>query len=66
MDMEEKIINLIYTNYKGKTSQRKIIPKEVIFDSNEWHKEKQWLLIAFDIEKNADRTFAMKDIRTIF
>ena len=64
--MEKKEISIIYTNYKGKTALRKIVPKEIIFSSNEWHKEEQWLLIAFDINKKADRTFAMKDIRCIF
>lgn len=64
--MEDKQISIIYTNYKGKTSLRKIIPESVIFSSNKWHKEKQWLLVAYDVDKKADRTFAMKDIRCIF
>lgn len=60
--MENKQVSIIYTNYKEKTNQRSIIPKKIIFSSNEWHKEQQWFLIAYDIEKKADRTFAMKNI----
>jgi predicted DNA-binding transcriptional regulator YafY len=62
--MENKIIKIVYTNYKGETGLRTIIPKEIIFNSNEYHKEEQWLLIAFDLDKNAERTFALKDIKS--
>jgi Predicted transcriptional regulator len=60
----EKIVNILYTNYKGKTAIRRIIPKSIMFGHNEWHKEDQWLMIAFDLDKEADRTFAMKDIKS--
>lgn len=60
----EKIVNIVYTNYKGKTAIRRIIPKSISFGHNEWHKEDQWLLIAFDLDKEADRTFALKDIKS--
>ena len=41
---------------------REIVPKEISFSSNEWHKEEQWFLIAYDLEKKADRTFACKNL----
>jgi hypothetical protein len=50
-----------YTNYRGETSIRKIIPKSVRWGHNEWHKTDQWLLLALDIDKNADREFALRD-----
>lgn len=53
-----------YTNYKGVSSVRSIIPKEIYFGSNKWHKKPQWLLKAFDVDKNADRHFAMADIHS--
>lgn len=62
MSDEEKKVKIVYTNYKGETGERHILPKSIYFDSNEWHKEPQWLLEAYDTEKNAMRTFAMKDI----
>jgi len=63
---EAKSVRIVYTNYKGETDIRRILPKEIIFGSNEWHKEDQWLLLAYDQDKQADRTFAMKDIRAWF
>ena len=59
---EEKIIKILYKNWKGETGIRNIIPKEIVFTSTEWHPEKQWCLVAYDIDKNADRTFACKDV----
>lgn len=61
-----KPIQIVYTNYKGETGLRKILPKEIHFGNNDWHVEPQWLLTAFDLEKNAERTFAMRDIRAWF
>lgn len=62
----EKIVTIVYTNWKGVTAVRQIFPVRVFFGNNEWHKENQWLLEAIDLEKNATRTFAMKDIRSWF
>ena len=59
---KEKQINILYTNYKGETRYRNIIPLNIEFKSTEWHKEKQWILNAFDVEKGENRGFAMKDI----
>lgn len=52
---------LTYTNYRGETAERRIIPFEVWFGSTEWHPEPQWLLRAYDCEKKAERDFALKD-----
>ena len=59
----KKTVKIIYTNYKGETSERKIIPIELWFGSTEYHKEEQWLLKAFDVDKQAERNFAVKDIK---
>lgn len=57
-----RAIVIRYTNYRGETSDRKIFPNSIRFAGTEWHPEPQWLLDAFDLEKHADRSFAMKDI----
>ncbi len=62
MQSNEQIVEIIYTNYRGETAARKIVPKKIWFGATEYHKEEQWLLDGFDVEKNADRTFALKDI----
>ncbi len=62
--MEEKrIVKILYTNWKGETRYRNIIPKSIEFKSTDWHKEEQWILNALDVDKNADRAFAIKDIK---
>ena len=62
MNQNEEV-KIVYTNYKGKTGIRTIVPKSIEFSSNEWHTEPQWLMTAYDLEKEADRTFALKDIK---
>ena len=57
-----KAVHIRYTNYRGETADRKVVPKMIRFATTEWHPEPQWLLDAFDLEKQADRSFAMKDI----
>ena len=59
-------VNIVYTNYRGETSIRKIIPKKIWFGKTDWHPEDQWLMDAIDLEKNAERSFALKDIKSWF
>ena len=61
---ENKMVIINYTNWKGVTALRKIIPIEIFFGATEWHKEEQWLLRAYDVDKNAERSFAIKDIKS--
>lgn len=59
---EGKTVKILYTNYRGETALRSIIPEKIWYGSTEWHNDEQWLIDAFDIEKKAIRNFAMKDI----
>lgn len=61
---EGDAVTLTYTNWRGETAERSIIPRGVWFGATEWHPEPQWLLRAFDVEKQADRDFALKDFGT--
>lgn len=56
-----RTLSIDYTNYRGETATRNIIPRSVRFGSTEWHPEEQWLLLAWDNDKQADREFALKD-----
>jgi predicted DNA-binding transcriptional regulator YafY len=56
-------ISILYTNYKGETRVRQIKPVSLYFGSTEYHQDSQWLLDAFDYEKQDFRQFAMKDIK---
>lgn len=51
-----------YTNWRGEYGVRNICPIKVWFGSTDWHPEPQWLLTAIDMDKNAERDFAIKDI----
>ncbi len=55
-------IRVRYTNWKGDTADRTIVPHHIFFGSTEYHPEPQWLVHAYDVEKSALRDFALKDM----
>ena len=55
-------VRILYTNHRGETRPRLIRPMRLLFTSNEWHPEPQWMLQAWDLEKDIERTFAMLKI----
>ena len=64
MNYEEKRqVRILYTNWKGITAYRNVIPISMEFKATEWHKEEQWILNALDVDKNENRGFALKDIK---
>lgn len=64
---KECVVRIRYRNHKGETAVRRIVPypnRPVEFGSNRWHPTPQWLLYAWDLDKKAERTFALKDIQS--
>lgn len=61
---KDQTLTIGYTNYHGDYSVRRIIPLRVYFGSSEYHGP-QWLLEAFDLDKQALRDFAMKDFSDV-
>ncbi len=61
-----QVVVIDYTNWRGERSERRIIPnmESLWFGFNDWHREAQWLLDAYDVEKGELRTFAMRDIHS--
>jgi hypothetical protein len=55
-------VTVIYTNWRGETAERIIIPVSIRWGKTEWHPEEQWLLKVWDIERKAYREYAVKDI----
>ncbi len=51
-----------YINYKGIKSTRNVIPMSLYFGATEFHPENQWLMVAYDLDKQGERTFALNDI----
>lgn len=54
-----------YTNWRGETARRTIIPIRMWWGATEWHPEEQWILTAWDVEKDAARDFAWQDMRPV-
>lgn len=52
-------VEIGYTNWRGEYAVRKIVPRSLWHGSTEWHPEPQWLITAHDVEKDAERDFAL-------
>ena len=53
---------MTYRNHRGEVGQRRVIPERVWFGQTDWHPGPQWLLDAFDLDRRACRSFAVKEI----
>lgn len=54
-------IRFRYTNWRGETGMRHVTPISLRFGTSEYHSEPQWLLRAFDHDRQAEREFALTD-----
>lgn len=57
-------VTIDYTNWRGERSKRRIVPWKMMWGSNEWYPEYQWLLRAYDVEKKETREFAMTGVHS--
>lgn len=56
-------IKILYVNHRGERSVRRVEPKEITYGTcKPWHDEPQWLLVAYCMERGANRTFALRDV----
>ena len=62
IDITQTPLSFEYKNWKGITSIRNVIPMETKFINSDFHEGKQWIMIAYDLDKKANREFAMNDI----
>ena len=58
----ETVVFIDYTNHRGERAMRRVVPKRVWFGTTPWHGEPQWLLTAFDLDRQAQRDFALSEI----
>lgn len=63
--LKNKWISFDYVNWEGKSSTRNVIVRSISFGSNQWHQQPQWLMKAWDLDKNEIRLFAMKDMSNV-
>jgi predicted DNA-binding transcriptional regulator YafY len=58
-------IHFRYRNWQGVVAERTARVICLVYGSTEWHPEPQWLLQAFDSERNAVRLFALRDMTPV-
>lgn len=51
-----------YRNHNHQVADRRVYPLKITYGTTEWYKEPQWLLEAWDLYKEAMRTFALRNI----
>lgn len=56
-------VAIVYTNHRGETATRRIIPHQIRFGASEWYVGEQWFLEAYDLDRLAMRSFAMQAIQ---
>lgn len=62
--MNEEAVRVLYTNYKGQTNYRVIVPRRMWFGVCLFYGDApQWLLEVYDMEKKEMRTFSMANVR---
>jgi len=54
-----------YRNWRGEVSGRRVIHPMLHHGCTEWYPEPQWLLRAYDLDKGAERTFAVSNILSV-
>ncbi len=57
-----RTVTFTYKNHRGEVAKRNVQPIALKFMTTKWHPEQQWLLEAYDNEKEEVRLFAVKDI----
>ena len=66
LDLREPArICFTYVNWRGERGLREAEPIEIFFGSTKFHSDTQWIMRAWDVDKNAPREFAMKDMSDI-
>jgi predicted DNA-binding transcriptional regulator YafY len=58
-----KVVTVHYTNYRGESGLREIVPLNIWYGQTVYHPEPQWLLKALDVKRKEERDFAMKDFK---
>ena len=59
MTDEDKSIRFFYINHRFSVAIRCATPISIRWGITEWHMEPQWLMLAFDHDKGANREFAL-------
>ncbi|CAN5193309.1 hypothetical protein BH09DEP1_BH09DEP1_4960 [soil metagenome] len=55
-------IKVEYTNYRGEKGIRTIVPISFYVGTTEYHPQEQWLVKLWDVDRQAERIYALKEI----
>ena len=58
------LVQFSYRNHRGEVGTRRVRPIRIWFGSTAWHPEAQWLLEAFDLDRQGTRDFALSSVLT--
>jgi len=59
---KEEFVKILYKNYRGEATIRHIRPSKAWYGVTEYHPVPQWFLKAWDLDKKAERDFALADV----
>lgn len=58
-------VTLDYTNYEGKRALRRVMILKLFMGQTEHHPKFQWLVKAYDVDKDAVRDFSLSSIHSL-
>lgn len=61
MTDHRRTIHVTYTNWRGRTRTREVLPQSVRYGATKHCPQPQWLLTAIDVETGESRDFALQD-----
>ena len=64
----DETLRFRYKNYKGEVSDRSVIPIRIVVKKSQYHNGGKpcWIMVAFDLDKEALRDFALSDIQEYY
>lgn len=63
-DNQAQAIKIDYTNHRGERRVRNIIPIKIRFTATPEHKDAQWILDGFDLDKKSFRSYSFSGIHS--
>lgn len=56
----KEVLHFTYTNHRGETAKRRVMPERIYFGTTPEHREPTWLMASFCFDRQAQRTFDLK------
>lgn len=62
-----KVIDFLYTNYRGVSEVRRAVPTGLKFQRSEYYQDdgEQWFVVAWDLERQAERHFMLSRMQAV-